>query len=440
MVAHLLAEPTRVGEVVGGMLEPVHFETPVYRELYGRIVDAYYADDPIDPVSIAQPAAGTLAKLTQVDEREAVRRVTELVSRRPQGDVASHAKLVKREFDYRALLALAEQVRSQSEAEIEEPEVIAGSTSEQAMKIATDQLLSQEILSFEDLGRRFVKHQRRAMIARAQGIELGAYFGMGFLDNWLRGLYPSELFFLAGPPGAGKSAVAGAASQRFAERQSDKPDDQRIATLILSLEMGEELSAGRVAQSLAGLDGGKVREGKTTDAELQRLISAWGDKKDVPLYFNFTSLIRAAQLRALVVESIRRHQVGLVIIDHFRYFQMDKSYQSKNEEDEDKVTFLKQRVCKDLNVACICLAHTTKAVGGREGGRPKLEDLRGSGQIAAEADQVAFVYRPYEHATDELKAEGGVSRNDAELIYEKNRSGLTGTARFHFDPSKMEVR
>lgn len=54
------------------------------------------------------------------------------------------------------------------------------------------------------------------MVATKAGIEAGAYFGLAFLDKYLRGLRPSELWFLAGEPRAGKSAVSWVAAQRSA--------------------------------------------------------------------------------------------------------------------------------------------------------------------------------------------------------------------------------
>ena len=320
-----------------------------------------------------------------------------------------------------------------------EPTDLAGRVAQRATRIATSTLLTHEVLSFADVGRSFVAHQRKLMAAREQGIELGAYFGMDFIDRYVRGLQPTELFFLAGEPGAGKSALAYKMAQRFAERQAERPADERIGTLVLSLEMGLDTSAARLAQSVAGIDGGKLREGRTTDHELDQIIDGWRALKELPLYFNFTSTLRAGQMRALIVEAIRRHNVGLVIIDHFRYFDMDRRYERQIEEDEDKARFLKEDIAKELNLAVICLAHTTKGIEYSEGRRPTLSHLRGSGQVAAHADFVAFVHRPFKHASQSEIDAGTVLRTDAELIYEKNRHGLDGSVGFFFDPSVMAV-
>lgn len=439
VVGGLLSEPARVADVVGTMLEPTHFYVAPMRALFDEIVAAYYGDDPIDPLTIGTLCSKALSKAWSCDEQAAVRHVGVMAEEADGDDAVDHARIVKRDADYRALLDLSAVLTKAVEKETDAPEEIAAEASQTAMKIATSSLLVAEIITFEELGRRFVQQQRRLMAARAQGIELGAYFDLPFLDNWTRGLQPTELFFLAGMPGSGKSAVAWKAAQQFAERQLKKPEDSRIGTLVLSLEMGEEPSSVRVAQTVTGIDGGTMREGRTSDADLQAVIKEWSQRREIPLLYNHASILRTSQLRALIVEAIRRHNVGFVIIDHWGYVDMEGNL-PKIEAEEEKARFLKQRVAKDLNVAVMVLAHTTKGAEQREGSRPKLADLRGSGQIGAEADFVAFVHRPYEHATEEQREEGKVHRTEAELIYEKNRHGLTGIARFHFDPSTMTVR
>jgi replicative DNA helicase len=88
----------------------------------------------------------------------------------------------------------------------------------------------------------------------------------------------------------------------------------------------------------------------------------------------------------------------------------------------------------------VCLAHTTKLSKEMTDGRPRLGDLRGSGQVAAHADIVAFMYRPWMYATDNEKLENVIPPSDAELIYRKNRNGALGTAEFTFDPTRMLVK
>jgi replicative DNA helicase len=443
VIARMLTGGSKLtGEVIGTLLEPEHFYLPASKVLAAAIYDAYYGDEPIEPLSIGEVAAKRLAKVWKVDESECVVRVRQIAQNRQYtGNPIDHARVVKRHADFRLLLDLAHKIQEEVGEEESSPEEVAGRASQRATQIATNTLLTHEIVSFADLGRNYVRQAKALAKAKEEGLELGAYFGLDFIDKYTRGLQPTELLIASGEPGVGKSAIWWKAALGFATRQATRrlrPGETPIGTLVLSLEMAEPPSNQRIASTLTGIDGSVLREGELDENHLRSIIYEWGRRKDLPLWFNFASMMRAGQIRALVAEAIRRHNVGLIVIDHFRYFDMDRRMENQTQEDEEKARFLKEAIAKELNVAVICLAHTTKGIENQPDRRPNLSHLRGSGQVAAHADFVNFVYRPYAYATDEQKLT--LNETDAELIWKKNRHGLDGIAPFFFEPSTMSIR
>lgn len=443
VIGQMMTKGSRVaGEVIGTQLEAADFHTAVSRTLYEALHASYFRDDPMDPITIATVAIDRLRSLLGTeDSEEIVNRVRSYTERIAPGRVVDQAKIVKRASDYRKLAQLGADAIKQSQEQNKTPQEIGADISHQSMMVATSTLLTTDILSFGDIGRRYVQTAEAERAARAAGKELGAHFGLRFIDDWTKGVKPSELWILGGEPGAGKSAVSWAAAQKFAEIQMRNAANERVGTFILSLEMGEGDSGMRLAQSISGVDGGKLREARQTDDDMRKIINSWGRRKDLPLYFNFSSTVRASQLRAMVVEAIRRHNCGLIIIDHFRYFDMDhRMRDNPNAEDEEKARFLKEDIAKDLNVAVVCLAHTTKSIEAQADRRPSLSNLRGSGQVAAHADFVSFVYRPYMYASEQAKDMGEVFATDAEMIVKKNRHGDDGIFRFTFEAHSMTIK
>jgi len=350
------------------------------------------------------------------------------------------AVVIKRHAANRQMLALCQAVENRIKEGRMAPDEIGDFMTTEASRITIGSARRAEVVAHADVGRKYIEWLRIQRAAQAQGIELSVYTGLKFLDYWTKGLAPSELMMLAGPPGVGKSAIGWAAVQGFARRQMNKPPDKRIGTLVLSLEMPLVGSAGRVAGAQTQISGDKLREGSVNELELSQIIAAWKSEMDLPLYWNFASNFRMSQMRALVVEAIRRHNVGLLLVDHFRMFDPDRRINNPNQEDEAKARFLKEDIAKDLNVAVLCLAHTVKLSREYSDARPSLNDLRGSGQVAAHCDIVAFMHMPYMFATEEEKDKNLVSPFDAEMIFRKNRNGGLGTSRFEFFAETMTAR
>jgi len=407
--------------------------------LWDYLVETYYADEAIDPVTVGGALGPKLARAWQVEPTQVVAHLQTLAAGSPvDGKATDHATVIRRQADRRKLLALAVKIKAAVEAGEVLPEEVAGQATQDAMKIATGAQTAAEVVTFADQGRALIAHVQRAQAAQRAGIQIGVRTKITAIDTFTKGIQPGELVMSAGEAGVGKSGVWWRAGLNFAELQAERPDDKHIGTLVLSMEMGKVPSGMRVAQMIAQTDTAKVRSGEISDYEMNRLITAWRKRKDLPLYFNFLQYPRASQIRAVVAEAIRRHNVGFVILDHFKTFRLDERLKSSVEEDEEKVIFLKYQLALEMDVAVVCLAHTRKTEDPN--GRPKLADLRGSQQIVAHADFVNFLYRPYKYASQADIDNQRVLRTDAEFLWEKARFGEDGATSFYFDPATMYAK
>lgn len=440
-VGQMMSNPTRIAEVIGSQIELEDIYSPDCRLIFEAIVWSYYADEPVDPIVIGDRLADPLSRQWNVEPSRVPAILKEQAdSRRYDDNARDHALVIKRHSINRHMLALCRAVEQRIAEGRMAPEEIGDFLTTEAARLTTGSARRAEIISHADMGREFIKWIRLQQAARAQGIELSVKTGFKFWDDWTKGILPSELMIVGGPPGVGKSALGWAGIQGFARRQMTKDPDKRIATLVLSLEMPLFGSAGRVAGAQTGISGDRLREGSITEPELTHLIKSWKNEMHLPLYWNFASNFRMSQMRALVVEAIRRHNVGLLLVDHFRMFDPDRRINNPNQEDEAKARFLKEDIAKDLNVAVICLAHTIKLSREYGDARPTLNDLRGSGQVAAHCDIVAFMHMPYMFATQAEIDDHQVSPYDAEMIFRKNRNGALGTSTFEFLANTMTVR
>lgn len=442
VVASILTDSKHIAEVVGSSLAAEDFLRDDARLLYGGAVERFYADLRVEPLSVAEPLKPKLAKLWNCTEAQVGDAILAKVRERDySASVVEHSLIVRRLSTARKLLAVTNEAANALREGQRSPEEVAGSMSADALAITGGSVQRSELLDWMQTGTEYARFLKRQRLARKEGIELAVYTGFPFIDEFTKGIAPTELCFIAGAPGVGKSVLAWRAAEGFASRQMKKAPEDRIATLVLSMEMGLIPSSTRLAQSITHIDGMRLREGDITEEEYKTVLRRWKAKEGLPIYFNYASNFRLSQLRALVVEAIRRYNVGFVVIDHFRQIDPDRYVRDALEVDEIKARFLKEAIAKDLNVAVLCLGHTIKIGRMADGAsaRPRLSDLRGSGQISANADFVGFMHLPGKNLSDEEREALGIADSDAELIWEKARHTADGVAHFHFKPATMQI-
>src|SRR5207253_2951304 len=302
-----------------------------------------------------------LSRQWQCEPTEVAQKLHGFVAAQTYGDAATaHARIVKRLGDQRRIKALLQAADAKLKDDNELPQEIGDFLTTEAARITMGRKQRSEVLDWMTVGSTYVRELNQTRVMREQGIIPGVRTQLPFMDEYWRGILPTELCMVAGEPGVGKSSVCWEAGQNFAKTQMHRPAHERVGTLLLSLEMGLIPSSGRIVTAMTGIDSGKLREGDLTQEEVHKIATTWAQARELPIYFNFASNFKLSQLRALIVEAIRRHNVGFVIRDHFRQVDPDRRANTAHQEDELKARFLKEEICKDLNVAMMCLAHTVK--------------------------------------------------------------------------------
>lgn len=122
----------------------------------------------------------------------------------------------------------------------------------------------------------------------------------------------------------------------------------------------------------------------------------------------------------------------MVVIDYLQLMQSSGSTTRYAGENRQQVVADISRalkiMAKELHVPVLCLSQLSRANESRSDKRPMLSDLRESGAIEQDADEVLFLYR------DDYYNENSEEKNVAECIIAKNRHGETGTVKLQWLP------
>lgn len=204
--------------------------------------------------------------------------------------------------------------------------------------------------------------------------------GIFDLDEATNGLHEEELTVIGARPGVGKTALA----LKVAENIANKG----IKVAIISLEMSKSQLVERLISKQSRIDANKIRTGILTDEEMEKIAEATAKVYEMPIFIN----TKAKNIQDIEIYARRlknKENIGLLIID---YIQLMKSQNKLNsrEQEVSEITRTLKLLSLELKIPIIGLCQLNRNAAKNE---PTLADLRESGAIEQDADNVIFLYK-----------------------------------------------
>jgi replicative DNA helicase len=240
------------------------------------------------------------------------------------------------------------------------------------------------------------------------------------LDRETSGLQPGDLIIIAGRPSMGKTALALNMAEHVAV-------ENKLPVAVFSMEMSGSQLAMRMLGSIGRLDQHKLRTGRLSDDDWNRLTNAVGKLHDAPILVDESGALNALELRARARRLHRQYgALGLIVVDYLQLMQATSEGENRATEISEISRSLKS-LAKELKVPVVALSQLSRAVEQRTGPkRPIMSDLRESGAIEQDADLILAIYR------EEVYTPDTPEKGMAEIIILKQRNGPIGTIKLTF--------
>ncbi len=252
----------------------------------------------------------------------------------------------------------------------------------------------------------------------------GMLVGYETLDELTYGIRPTELILLAGRPGMGKTASLGDMVLHISKTG---------VPLVFSMEMGDTEFVERLLVNQAGISYQRTIRDMLQKGERDRLNKAADVLSERNIIIDGTSLHSPQGIERTLQKVLEGGvPVSCVMIDHLQYMRLEPScndpYITATE-----VTKCLKALAREYHLPFVVLSQLSRAVEGRDSHRPRLSDLRDSGSLEQDADQVWFLYRPGYYDSHNVSSE-------AEIIVAKNRNGPVGIAKVNWNPAVMSFK
>lgn len=247
----------------------------------------------------------------------------------------------------------------------------------------------------------------------------GVTSGIAEMDKHITGFRPGEFTIIAARPGVGKTNLAIHLAQHAAIQEQKR-------VLFVSLEQKSTELIGRMLCGLAEVDSSKIRKRTTIDAEDKRLVAAADLLRES--HFRLSDYPNQTMFR-IGGRARREARTGLDIL-FVDYLQLVEPANRKDPRHEQvgQVSRGLKILAGTLNIAIVALAQLNRGPDQRAEQKPRLSDLRESGNLEADADCVMLLSKP-DDAPEELTVDVA-----------KNRHGPVGEFTISFNRSTGRIQ
>lgn len=213
----------------------------------------------------------------------------------------------------------------------------------------------------------------------------------------------------------------GVGKTTFSLQIADKIASKSKNVAYVSLEMSEEQIIQKILAKRARVNSRKIRNGDLQSDEINRIAIACGEIGELPL----SILTKANTIQQIEIEARRmknRNKLDLLIIDYLQLLRNAGNFKSREQEVADISRTLKL-LSLELEIPIIALCQLNRNASRSE---PTLADIRESGSIEQDADNVIFLYQEDEE------------NNIVTVDLQKQRAGNTGKTILKFNKVNSE--
>ena len=403
---------------IGDVVRETDFYRDDHRRIFRHIGKLIQQGRPADVVTVYE----SIEQSNEVDQTGGLGYLGEIANATPSAaNIRRYAEIVRERAILRQLVTVGDEIAGNAlNPAGRDVKTLLDDAEQRIFQIAeAGNRGSNGFVAIQPLLGEVVERMETLLARDSQSDITGVATGFADLDRMTSGLQPGDMIVVAGRPSMGKTAFA----LNIAEHVGV---ELRLPVAIFSLEMSGPQLATRFLSSVGRIDQSKLRTGRLTDDEWDRMTVALGKLHEAPIHIDETGAINSTDLRARARRLHRQFgKLGLIIIDYLQLMSANRDGENRATEISEISRSIKA-LAKELQVPIVALSQLSRKVEERNDKRPLMSDLRESGAIEQDADIILMMYREEYYKPDTQ------DKGTAEVIIGKHRNGPVGKVRLTF--------
>lgn len=400
------------------LLRPESFYSDQHRHIFEAVQALSAKDAPIDVLSVAEQ----LKQSGKLEQAGGVIYLSDLTRRvASAAHIRYHAQIIAQKATARDLISAACQIEEKGYDETQDVDELVEEATAKIFEISQRAQKRDVTHIYPVITEAF---DRMHKASENEGNISGIPSGFTELDKITSGWQKSDLVIIAARPAMGKTAFVLSMAKNIAV-------DFNIPVAIFSLEMSNVQLVNRLIMNVCEIEGNKIRNGRLTKAEWDKLDNSIGVLQNAPIYVDDTPGLSVFELQSKARKLVKEHKIQMIIIDYLQLMNANGMNFGSREQEVSIISRNLKGLAKELDIPVIALSQLSRAVEKRDssnsnvdGKKPLLSDLRESGAIEQDADMVCFIHRPeYYKLYDD--GNGKDLRGLGQIIVAKHRNGAT---------------
>lgn len=426
-------------KVIEGFLRAEHFYTDAHRHIFTAMQTLHERMQPVDLLTVMEQ----LRKAGKLEKIGGAAYLAELTNRvASAANIEHHARIIVQKWMNRAVIQASTVAIGKAFEDVEDPIQLLEDYSASIALIQRG-LYGKEVSSFSDAAFNRAKEVIEIVERRKRGesVTTGVPSGFRDYDEHTGGAAKGDLIITAARPGMGKTAWLLSKAIRQAK--------MGIPVAIFSLEMTIPQLIDRAASMEAKIPLSAIKKGDLLLLEngeigyggyrIEDYVAAIDRLSQLPIYIDDTPGLSVSEFRTKARLMKSKYDIQYAYIDYIQLMTVSNPSLIR-EQVISEISRTIKATAKELDFPIEALSQLSRAVETRGGAKiPQLSDLRESGSLEQDANQVNFLYRPeYYHILED--EEGNSLKGIAKIFIAKNRDGKLGEVRFNFDGQYTEFR